>query len=418
MGRYLQHRPMKLQLILALSVLLPFALLVLYWAKYIRPAYFPLGDEFALIVHSAKQFYPSASSWFLEGYKNYFIVYPEWTVPYTDFLRPVANISYYLNSLIFGSHWSDYLLLNYAAQSMIVAISVLIAVQRLKLPLKYSMLVGVMCFISPAFGTQELYFPSFAFDLIAAVLVLAGVNWLMQDRLAAAWVCFCIAIFTKETALFAPFIAFLVVFFQSARSNTQFVRWLKSTLFLLPVIAWLWLRHMAFSSAGGVYIFDDFKVSKQLMLGLHGILSWPMGMRSLTEAAIFKYLFFAINSSFWAIVILGLAASLRKQHKEAGDSGFFAGISDRFGVGGTERLIVLAFCIGSLGMPMMLNLGQRFGASFYPLFFLVLACAAYSARSKQVQLIALCAGTVLVALTSLQWATSNPGLADLKPQWD
>ena len=156
---------------LVASFVIPFGLFVIYWAKYIFRSYFPYGDEFALIVNSTRPFHASVLPWLREGYSHYLVAYPEWAVPSTNFLRPVANATYYLNSMVFGTHWSCYLLLTYIIHAGIGTISLLIAWDRLRLPLWYGIASVLLCLISPAFGWETMFSPAFAFDLLAALLV-------------------------------------------------------------------------------------------------------------------------------------------------------------------------------------------------------------------------------------------------------
>ncbi len=78
-----------------------FLLEVLYWTRYIRPEYFPAGDEFSLIVHSTHFFHPSIAEWLHRGFSKYFLPYPDISIAYTNFLRPVDNAVYYLESFMF-----------------------------------------------------------------------------------------------------------------------------------------------------------------------------------------------------------------------------------------------------------------------------------------------------------------------------
>ena len=226
------------------SFVLSFSLLALYWARHIFSEYFPYGDEFALLVNSARPFHPSALSWLTEGYSHYLNAYPGWTVPYTNFLRPVANVCYYFNSLIFASHWSCYLLLTDVIQSGIAATSLTIGSRRLHLPLRYAAISSCLCFVSPAFGPEAMFSPSFAFDLLAALLVLLGINQFLQNRLLIACLFFAIAIFTKGTALFAPITAAFLVAGDARRNTHQRVS--TCAIFLLPIMAWGLLRRVAF----------------------------------------------------------------------------------------------------------------------------------------------------------------------------
>ena len=104
-----------------ISFLLSFGALALFWFLRVRDYYSPAGDEFSLFANSAKQFHPVFSEWFLQGFSRYFEPYPEWRFASTNFARPIVNAEYYLSSVLFGAHWSWYLLSNYFIQSLLVA---------------------------------------------------------------------------------------------------------------------------------------------------------------------------------------------------------------------------------------------------------------------------------------------------------
>jgi hypothetical protein len=84
------------------AFLLFFGTLVAFWYRYVRTFYFPSDDEFALFVNSARPFHPSIANWFLQGFSQYFMSYPQWSSPITNFFRPTANATYYIGSLVYG----------------------------------------------------------------------------------------------------------------------------------------------------------------------------------------------------------------------------------------------------------------------------------------------------------------------------
>ena len=366
---------------IAASFAIPFTFLALYWVKSIARSYFPYGDDFALIVSSTRPFHPSIRSWFVDGYSKYLLAYPEWTVPYTDFIRPVANLSYYANSLLFGRHWSFYLLLTYAVQSGLVAACVAVAVRRLRMPASYAIAAGCFCFVSPAFGTQALFEPSFAFDLLAALFVIMGINQYLKRNLLAAFAFFSLAVFTKETALFAPAVAAGLALLDTNNGRSS-NRLRLSLMYLVPIAAWGVLRMAAFHGMKGVYVFhnnhpgQESHTSTRLLIALS---TWPIAMRDIAQPAVLAIYFAVFNWIFWAFAVAALLqlASSRPSRRRVLVTGASA-----FGFGSLERQQLFAFCVASLFVPCFLNLPQRFGASFYPLFGLAALCAAHRARIR------------------------------------
>jgi hypothetical protein len=93
-----------------------FILLAIYCFHFsFYRTYFPYGDDPALLHASGG----NATKWVTEGYSKYFVVYPEWNVARTDFLRPQVNLIVRLNETFFGNHYFLYFASFYLAQSLI-----------------------------------------------------------------------------------------------------------------------------------------------------------------------------------------------------------------------------------------------------------------------------------------------------------
>jgi hypothetical protein len=356
-----------------------FMLLTLIWAAFVRSYYHPFGDEFSLIVNSTRFFHPTPSSWFLSGYSRYFIVYPEWTPPLYDFLRPGANMVYFLDSLLFGSAWNLYLLTSYLAQSGIVALVAYLCITQLMLPVRISLAVAGLSFLSPGFGIESLCAPAFGFDVLAACFVLLGICALLKKHATAAWLCFTIAVFTKETALFAPIAAAFIAYSQED-TDPRAYRFLRSLLFLVPLLAWQVLRWFAFSGRNGVYVTYGHGIVPAVMRRtIVGILRWPTGVPSLrfwtTNDKVGLTIAAAsllVNALFWFVILhfiwrLFRSGSRSPKQQQARRLAMLSLNADPH-----PFLVIATFCLGSLAMPVLLGLTQRFGAAFYPLLFITL----------------------------------------------
>lgn len=387
--------PIEQWIVLA-SFLVPFFALTLFWTFCIRTDYFPYGDEFSLLVHSTRFFHPSITSWFTDGFSKYFIVYPEWTVPYTDYLRPVANTYYYLCSILFGSHWSYYLLPAYAIQSGLVAITVHFGRRWMELPISYALMAGLLVFLSPAFGWEEIYHPAFCFDLLGALLAFIGINQFLQKKFVSAWLLFAIAVFTKETSIFAPVVAFILVLLnpEEARRSRRFM---LAAFFLLPILFLAVLRHLVFPGTGGIYGLVHSGPLHQVAKTVRGFLSWPMGMRTDYQSVFIRNLFFLLNALFW-VAILGSAGYVYLRHRSSKTDTLHKTVGAEFGLNSRNRLDILYFCIGSLIMPVILELPSRNGAAFFPLFFLLVLSVSKFALSRHIRVTAI---TILVVATTV-----------------
>src|ERR1700678_1755891 len=62
--------------------------------------YFPYEDDFSLIRYSAAQNSPAPSTWITNGFAKYFANDPNCITGAFGFVRPVANATIYLESLL------------------------------------------------------------------------------------------------------------------------------------------------------------------------------------------------------------------------------------------------------------------------------------------------------------------------------
>jgi hypothetical protein len=356
-----------------ISFLLSFATLTIFWDIEVRRFYSPFSDEFSLFANSARQFHPVFSQWFLQGFSRYFVPYPEWSLASTNFARPVANAEYYLSSLVFGTHWNWYLLSTYLIQSLLVASVVYFSMRHLDLPVFTAAALGCICFVSPAFDRSALYSTAFAFDLLAAFFVIAGLSQLLSGRFFAAWAIFVAALFTKETAFFALFAAAIVVFGTSTQRGYR--RLLLPAFFLVPYIVWGTLRGLAFRGAQGVYALPADRPAQFLVRILKDFLRWPIPFETVFRAnyaqrsiSLPVYVFVVMNLIFWTGGLFLVFRSLCS--RTAGG---------RLRAAGEARLSsqmqsLLVFCLASVVILILIpNLQPRFGATFVPLFSLSLA---------------------------------------------
>jgi hypothetical protein len=342
-----------------------FAVLAFFWFLRIRMYYSPSGDEFSLFANSAKQFHPIFSEWFLQGFSRYFVPYPEWSFASTNFARPVVNAEYYLSSMLFGAHWGWYLLSNYLIQSLLVASVVHLSLRHLGVSLLTAVGVGFLCFVSPAFDNGALYSTSFAFDLLAALLVIVGLNQLLSGRVVFAWIFFTLALFTKETAFFALLAAAVVIYRTPLQRGIR--RFLVPAFFLVPYAAWGTLRMIAFRGAHGIYALPAASPGTYPLQVLKEFLRWPIPFETAYRAAdgtrsiSFSMGVFAVmNLCFWIAAVDLSSRPLRTGMRRVPP------VPPLFQV-------MLIFCAGSIAILLLIpNLQPRFGATFVPLFALML----------------------------------------------
>lgn len=361
-----------------------FILFYWIWHRSIRPYYFPFTDDLSLIVNSTSPFHPRWTSWFLDGFKNYFDVYTESFVPYTNFIRPTVNLTYFLDYLAFGSNWSMYLLTTYGFVSIIAGTTSFIAYYFLRLGWRLILLTVICTVFAPSLTTAAFYYPSDGFDLLAGALVLLGVCALMSDAVVTAWIIFTIAAFTKETALFAPCFAAAIVFIRKD-GKPLFWRGLWSASFLFPVCAWIALYWHDFRNKNGIYVLSLYSstttIAHKIITTIKGFALWPIAAVNKTEywhsSHVLLKVIFVLSLTFnmvtWLILLGGLIYIVRLRNGRI--NGLWQDIQESIRT--SPISIIAIFCIGSLLIPLALGLPNRFGGIFYPLFAL---CLAFMAR--------------------------------------
>ncbi len=161
------------------------------------PDYHPLGDDIALIVHATGHVSPpSPLEWLTKGYADYFTVYQEWTSPFSNFLRPLADLAYYLDYLLFQDYWGLYLLLGYIVNALGAAIVFVVARMFLQCTRTTSYLVTLVFFLTVV-PAKAAFYPSFAFDPLAAVLAGFAFLAMAQARIVTATLLVTTAMFVK-----------------------------------------------------------------------------------------------------------------------------------------------------------------------------------------------------------------------------
>ncbi len=223
-------------------------------------SYFPVSDEWPLLVDSSLD--PSPRAWLTQGFSQYFITHPGLSTPVTNFTRPLFNLSYWILGHTFGVGSGRYLYFSYAAIGASAGLTYLCATERagnsasrLELPLAATL--PLMSALVPAL--RLLAFPCFAYDAAAACFCLLAYLFYCRDRMqwAAFWLF--VAVFTKESALPAA-AAFPALFLLQHRRRILIDMPKLATLLVLatPTVLWLLLRIADFSNlTGGIYLWTE-----------------------------------------------------------------------------------------------------------------------------------------------------------------
>jgi hypothetical protein len=397
------YSPRQTCLIALLCGLIVLAGQVAVWHLNIQHFYFPVGDDLVLIAHSTRVFHASPISWFTKGFSGYFSPYPDLSLPYSNFLRPVDNAVYYANSLIFGRHWSYYLLANYMIVATVVGLVCWISLAVLELSLLSGLIITLATAASSAFTAQIVYRPSFAFDYLAALWVLLTLALLIRRRLGWAWIAVWLAVFTKEPGFFTAVAAAIVVFGLLAARSWKY-RAVCSAAFLIPLGAMFALRRLDFAGLGGVYIATGLSPARIIRNILIGMTNWPFMLPG--EQHIFDRTFHNIGSLALSVILWGLIAvalyrflwsRVRRIVFERQEL-TVADFSDR-------SAIVVLFLVGSLALPVLFDLTPRFGAACLPLFFITLGWLARGQGERpNTSYLARLAIAILILITGFELA--------------
>lgn len=338
--------------------------------------YLPFKDDPAVIAGTLKG---GVSGWLTRGLTGYFHVYPEWPQPaFSNFYRPVANLIIYVEQALFGrSYWAWFLAfctIQYAACLLFLHVQRLIGV-----PSRPALLLTILFLFNSAFFNEGLIFPGFQFDVFASLMLLLAFYQLLESRYALALLLITAAVFTKESAIFAPVAAAMTVAILKRDA-----KW--SVVMLLPLILWVSARWLAFHAVvGGTF---ESPATIRVLLSNIGtaLLVWPSGAMSLAAiaqfptdlsgargAGLFAVMF--LNTALWAF--LGYASwKLARELRVTPWS-----TAQQF------QLVLLIWALGALSFCVVTLPQTRLGASFYTFLLLFLGCFLFAgSRSKTLSL--------------------------------
>lgn len=194
--------------ILRVSLVPALVLLAIYCFHFrFYQSYFPYGDDPALL--NASEGNPA--KWFSEGFSNYFVVYPEWNVPRTDFLRPVVNLIVRLNHTLFGDHYALYFATFYFAEFLVCVLVICLA-RQMGVHDRWLYFIGLLAAINPAFVGEGLYSLAFHFDIWSGLFAVLALYLIFREWYGLALLSLTLAVFTKEPALYAPVAAAATVY--------------------------------------------------------------------------------------------------------------------------------------------------------------------------------------------------------------
>ena len=352
-------------------LLVPALVLLAIYCFHFRfyQSYFPYGDDPALL-HASEG---NPAQWFTEGYSKYFVVYPEWDVPRTDFLRPVVNLIVRLNHSFFGEHYALYFATFYFAQFSVCALAVFLA-RHLGVNERWRYFIGLLVAINPAFIGEGLYSASFQFDVWCGLFSVLALYLILLERYGLAFLSLTFAVFTKEPAFYAPVAAAVTVYLINRRK-------LLAVTMLLPLAIWAWVWKFVFTGTpGGNYALQGDPKALLIKGSIQGFLRWPTGIfdyhvvrKVLVEhfslAHLPDLLLLLINLLLWGLLVavgVYFARTVFAARSLSGQDGLV--------------LAVLIWLVGALSFGVLVGYHSRFGGSIYPLEIVLCAVIFHHGR--------------------------------------
>ncbi|MEI8372046.1 MAG: hypothetical protein WCJ35_04330 [Planctomycetota bacterium] len=248
--------------------------------------FFPMADNVILITESTPYaMHVDFVKWFTCGWRGYSRPYAEYIGTVTDFVRPVVNGCFWLNFAIWGEKWGNYLYLNFAVMAAAAALSYYIARQLLGCERWAALLASSLLLLNPASITSYGIPMDIVHTLSALIAVFALVS-ILQKRMVCGLVLLVVALFTKESTLFAPMAAGLMWLLLRHREAGRFhaAHWVvAAALAAIPIGAWLLARFAVFHGFGQAYVTQDLSLMGIIVSWATFPLLWPLGLSGPTD---------------------------------------------------------------------------------------------------------------------------------------
>jgi hypothetical protein len=333
--------------------------LYVYYDLVVYRDYLLRGDDPAFISASLE----SPASWFTQGYLNYFNVYPEWgTRNTTPLLKPVTNAIGYLNYWLFGSsyalHFATFFLVQFFGLLVFVRI-----LRELAIPPLPSAGMSLLFLFNPAFMNVGLLCLPCQFDVLAGVFALAAFLAAWLARYGLALLLLSLAVFTKESAVYAPVAAAACLMIWRRPMNI-------SALMILPLALWAAARFLAYG--------DVLDTGSAAPLGdiAAGLSVWPTGLVPFAfidqlasslpygRSEILATIFLIANVGLWVLLCRAAMDTVRQRMKTSQGAQLTAGL--------------LVWTLGALSFGVLAGYNSRYGGSIYPLLYLLLSALFFS----------------------------------------
>lgn len=276
-----ERRRASSSLIATQALAIAVGVFILLWVLDLpfRRTYAPRQDDITALVDGLLLL-PHASwvHWFTRGHFDFFDPYPEWPLHQTAFARPVFQFLIYLAHFPLGRNWASYLAINYAGVAGVVALAFVIGRGALRLGTGPALMAAALVLLSPAVLEYSIWEIGYASEALAAILIGCAFLAIASGRDCLCFFLLLIALFTKETALWAPVAAAATVLLRSSPTGEPRQRARAAALMLLPLAIWIAYRFAFFAGVGGTYATADYtpffgfaKLTAQKLLAIQSL---------------------------------------------------------------------------------------------------------------------------------------------------
>jgi hypothetical protein len=299
--------------------------------------------------------------WLTRGMADYYHVYPEWPQSaFSNFYRPVWNLIIFSEQALLGQHYWAWFLA-FCALQYGGALLFLRLLQSLGMPSRSALPFTILFLFNPAFLNSGFFYPGFQFDVFVSLLLLSALYQLLHYRYGSTLALLTAAIFTKETATFAPVAAALTVFILKRDA-----KW--SVAMLVPLLAWVAARWLAFHAVMGGTFASPTGIGDLLANIGKGLAIWPssavpanfpLQITGIYGVGVVALL--AMNAVLWAILAYA-AWQVARALWQAPDN-----------AKSKLQAVLLVWTLGALAYCTLTRPQVRFGASFDTFLLLFLA---------------------------------------------
>jgi hypothetical protein len=229
-----------------------------FLSPYVRTFHIK-GDDFALILNSARQYRPDPALWVTRGYSNYFVSFADLPQLRTDFCRLVVNATFWLESLLSPGTGPLNLTTNYLC-ILITFILFLLLVRRETSGNILFLSSMLIVYAFSAMWYEALLLSAYRGSLLMVLFALAAFLLLPSEgsrhqglRIALSILCQLGSLLSHETGVVTPVIAALLFVFRRdgkvARHRLKVL-----PLFVLPLLCFAALRWVFYGGVSHAYV--------------------------------------------------------------------------------------------------------------------------------------------------------------------